>query len=205
MPKSDPHFSHLSQDDREEVFEHLKKGLNDLATYIPMARQNPFWKARVMKHLCLEWEQWAFTNGWLDDFSFPVIEDCFDSALRELGTVAQIALLDPRLQVEVVPVSSDGFPVYAFFPMHRHKWIAKWVEVRPATRILLLLSKPDIEAMPREETMKALRHHLGHSLLFLQKPKAKNGCLAADEEWMRCTQLNDLLVAGNTDDLFERQ
>jgi hypothetical protein len=73
---------------------------------------------------------------WLDDFSFPVIEDCFESTLKELGTAAHIALLDPRLQVEVVPVSSDGFPVYAFFPMHRHRWITSWIEVRPATRIL---------------------------------------------------------------------
>src|ERR1700681_1816672 len=106
------HLSHLSQDAREEVFERLQKALSDQASYIPMARQNPFWKARIVKNICLEWEEWAFTNGWLDDFSFPVIEDCFESVLQELGIVAQIALLDPRLQVEVVPVSSGGFPVY---------------------------------------------------------------------------------------------
>ena len=41
MPKPDPHFSHLSQDAREEVFKHFNKALNELATYIPSARQNP--------------------------------------------------------------------------------------------------------------------------------------------------------------------
>lgn len=199
LPKSDPHFSHLSQDAREEVFERLQKALNDMASYIPMCRQNPYWKARVVNHICVGWEGWALANGWLGDFSFPLIEDCFDSVLRELGTVAQIALLDPRLQIEVVPISSDGFPVYAFFPMHRHGWITKWIEVRPATRILLLLSKPDIETMPKEETMKVLRHHLGHSLLYLREPKAKNECPAADEEWTQCAQSDDGFIRTATE------
>jgi hypothetical protein len=28
-----------------------------------------------------------------------------------------------------------------------------------------------------------LRHHLGHTLLYLDKPKARNGCADADRKW----------------------
>jgi hypothetical protein len=61
MPKSDPHFSQLSQDAREEVFERLHTALNELATYYPMARQNPYRKTFILKHL--NWEGWAFHSG----------------------------------------------------------------------------------------------------------------------------------------------
>jgi hypothetical protein len=55
MPRSNPHFSHLSQDVREEVFERLHKALNDLARYIPSARQNPYWKTRVVNQFLRKW------------------------------------------------------------------------------------------------------------------------------------------------------
>ncbi|MGA2387648.1 MAG: hypothetical protein ABSF97_01725 [Candidatus Sulfotelmatobacter sp.] len=186
-------FSHPSEGAGEDVFERLQKALGDLASYIPMARQNPFWKARVMKYLCLGWEEWAFTNGWLDDFSFPAIEDCFESVLQELGIVAQAALLDPRLQIEAVPVDpdvtveGDGCPSWAF-PVHRHQWIKEFVEVRPATTVLLVLFQPDIVHLPEEEVMEDLRHEFGHAFLYLRDPDAKDDCAAADEEWKRCTQ-----------------
>jgi hypothetical protein len=181
-------FPHLSQDAREEVLEQFQKALYDQASYIPMARQNPFWKARVMKHLCLGWEEWAFTNGWLDDFSFPVIEDCFESVLQELGIVAQTVLLDPRLQIEAVPLDSDvpmegnGCPSWVF-PVHRHQWIKQFIEVRPATTVLLVFFQPDIVHLPKEEVMQDLRHELGHAFLYLRDPEAKDDCAAADEEW----------------------
>ena len=142
MPKSDPHFSHLSHASREEVFERLNKAFNDLARYIPSARQNPYWKARVISHICRKWERWSFMNGWTDDYDFPSIEKCFESLVEELGILAQVALLDPRLQIEVAPFSSNGFPVWTIFPIDQHKWIQKCIEVRPATEILPLCSLP---------------------------------------------------------------
>ena len=187
MSKSDPHLSQLSQDAQEEVLEHLNKAMTELATYIPSARQNPYWKARVVNGVWRKWERWAFMNGWSDDYYFPEIEKCFDSAVAELGILAQVALLDPHLQIEVVPVEADGYPTWAF-PVHRHKWIAKSIEVRPATRVLLLLFQRDIECLPKEEVMEDLRHELGHAFLYLRDPEAKDDCAAADEEWKRCTQ-----------------
>jgi hypothetical protein len=197
---SNSHFSHLSQEGREQVFGRLQKAFNELATYYPMARQNPYWKTFIFKRL--DWENWAFHNGWWDDFSFPAVEECFESVVKELPTVSRIALLDPRLQIEVVPLEDDepaapvedpGAPTWAF-PVHRQKWIKEFVEVRPATRVLLLLFQRDIKRLPKEEVIEDLRHELGHALLYLRKPKAKNDCAAADEEWKRCTQLEDLIV-----------
>lgn len=204
MPKSDPHFSHLSHASREEVFERLNKAFNDLARYIPSARQNPYWKARVVNRIWHKWERWAFMNGWLDDFSFPVVEDCLESVLKELGIVAQIALLDPRVQIEVTPVEGDGYPTWAC-PVHRYEWIKQAVEVKPATRILLLLFQPNIERLPKEEVMEDLRHEVGHVFLYLRDPDATDDCVGADAEWKRCTQLEDLIVPGDPERLFERQ
>ncbi len=186
-------FSPLSRD-ATEVFEHLNKAMTELATYVPSARQNPFWKARVMKQLCLEWEEWAFTNGWLNDFWFPVVEDYFESVVQELGILAQTALLDPRLQIEAVPVDSDvtlegdGCPSWAF-PVHRQQWINEFVEVRPATTVLLVLFQPDMVHLPKEEVMQDLRHEFGHAFLYLRDPEATDDCAAADSEWKRrCTR-----------------
>ena len=188
MPKADPRFSHLSQDAREEVFEHLNKAMTELATYIPSARQNPYWKARVVNGVWRKWERWAFMNGWSNDYYFPEIEKCFDSAVEELGILAQVALLDPRLQIEAVPVGpdvpeeGDGCPSWAF-PVHRYHWIEEFVEVRPETTVFLVLFQPDIVHLPREEVMEDLRHELGHAFLYLRDPEAKDDCAAADEEW----------------------
>src|ERR1700677_1177098 len=171
-------FSHFLQEEREGV-ERVQAALSHQTRYIPMARQNQFWKARVMKHLCIQWEKWAFANGWLDDFSCPVIEDCFESVLQEIGIAAQTALLDPRLQIEAIPadpdvtLEGDVCPSWAF-PVHREQWIKEFVEVRPGTTVLLVLFHPDILHLPKEEVMEDLRHELGHAFLYLRDPEAKD-------------------------------
>jgi hypothetical protein len=193
MPNPDPCFSHLSHASREEVFGRLHKALNDLASYIPSARQNPYWKARVVNRIWRKWERWAFMNGWSDDYYFPTIEKCLESVVEELGILAQVSLLDPHLQIEVVPVPSVGFPVLAFFPIQQHTWITEQIEVRPATEVLLVLSQPDIELLTVEEVTKHLKHELGHALLYLRDPKAQNDCAAAGQEWERSTKMEDLI------------
>ncbi|HEY6253084.1 MAG TPA: hypothetical protein VI685_24255 [Candidatus Angelobacter sp.] len=144
----------------------------------------------------LDFEPWAFHNG-LDDYYFPAVEECFESVLKELGTLARIALLDPHLQTEVVIGNSDvpsqapGAPTWAF-PVHRQEWIKEFVDVRPATRVLLLLFQPDIELLPREVVTEDLRHELGHAFLYLRDP-ANDDCAAADEEWKRATRMEDFI------------
>ena len=132
-------------------------------------------------------------NGWTDDYDFPLIEKCFESVVEELGILAQVALLDPRLQIEVVPFSSNGFPVWTIFPFDQHKWIKECIEVRPATEILLVLFQPDFDHLPKDEAARLLRHELGHVLVHLREPEARDECPAADEEWERGTQMEDFI------------
>jgi hypothetical protein len=210
MQKSDPRFSRFLHGSREEVFERLNKSLIELARYIPATKQNPFWKSAVMSQICRKWEEWTFMNGWSWDFDFPLVQECFESVVQQLGIVGQVALLDPRLQIEAVPVNDDmpleefGAPSGAF-PVQKQKWITKIVDVRPATEVLLLLFRPDIERLSKDEVMDDLRHELGHAFLYLREPEATDDCAAADEEWKRCTTLEDLIVPGEPGDLREHQ
>lgn len=129
----------------------------------------------------------------MDDYSFPLIEDCFTSVLQNLRTESRIALLDPRLQIEVVPVSSEGFPVWALFPIQQHGWITEQIEMRTATEVLLVLSQPEFERLPMEEVIKHLKHELGHALLYLRDAEKINDCSAADEEWERARRMEDFI------------
>jgi hypothetical protein len=191
MPKSDPDLSHLSSASREQVFERLSIALNELATYIPAAMQNPFWKARVVNGVWRKWERWSFMNGWTEDYSFPAIEECFESVVDELGILAQVALLDPRLQIEVVPGSNEKFSALALFPITQHRWITEYVHVHAETEVLLVLSQPDIERLPKRAVTEHLKHELGHVLLYLRDPEANDECSAGDEEWERGTKMED--------------
>jgi hypothetical protein len=123
-------------------------------------------------------------------FEFPTVEECLESAVRELGTITRIALLDPRLQIEVIPLDGGNFPTWAC-RVGNHESIRRKLEVRSDTGILLLLSQPAIERMPREEVMEDLRHELGHVLLYLRDPEAIDDCSAADEEWERATRMEN--------------
>lgn len=193
MPISEPHFTHLTPASRADVFERLNKAIDDLKPYIP------YWKAFVLKRL--GWEEWPgeADEREPDDCSFPKIEDCFDSVLQELGTDARLALLDPHLQIEVVvgngyvPSPVPDAPTWAF-PVHRQEWINDFVYVRSDTNVLLLLFHPDIELLPKEEVMEDLRHELGHTFIYLRDLQAEEDCDAAEEEWKRCTQLQDFII-----------
>ena len=122
----------------------------------------------------------------------PIIEECLESALREVGPITRIALLDPRLQIEAIPLDGGEFPTWAC-RVGDHETIRTKLEVRPATRIVLLLSQPAIERLPREEVMDDLRHELGHVLLYLRNPEGRDDCCAAQEEWEHARQTEDFI------------
>jgi hypothetical protein len=160
-----------------------------MAAPTPSAGQDLYWKFFVFHRL--EFEHWAFHNG-LDDYYFPGVEECFQSALKELGTIARVALLDRRVQIEVVPLDGGDYPTWAC-RVRDHESIRTKLEVRSATEILLLLSQPAIERLPREEVMEDLRHEIGHVFLYLHNPEATDDCCAADEEWERATRMKDFI------------
>ena len=113
------------------------------------------------------------------------VEKCLDAVWGELNLDAVFDLMDRRFQSAVVPFSLGTDPVWAYFPVHRRRKIAKVVELKPETRVLLVIFEPDVERLPQEETLNKLRHHLGHTLRYLRAPKAKNDCSDATREWKK--------------------
>ena len=146
-------------------------------------QQAAFWKFFITLHIDLE----EFEQLLPDAHFFPVVEDCFETVLLELKLVGKAALLDRRLQIEVSHSNCPRYktPVWAYFPMYRRRRMAKEVSLEPGTKVLLVFYHPDIVARAEEYILKLLRHQLGHVLLYLQSPKAKNDCPAADEEWKK--------------------
>jgi len=120
-----------------------------------------------------------------DSNDSTTVEKCLDTVWRELNLDAVLALMDSRFQFEVVPFSLDTDPVWAYFPVHRRRKIAKFVEVKPDTRVLLVIFEPDVGRLPQEETLNKLRHHIGHVLRYLRDPKSKNDCSDAVMEWKK--------------------
>ena len=108
---------------------------------------------------------------------------CLRHVFEEMVGEALLGLRDRRLQIEVLSHSIGMGEVWAYFPVHKRRWIAKHVELRPTTRILLVICQPGMERRPCRDTEKELRHHLGHVLLYLRNPTGPNECPDADKEW----------------------
>jgi hypothetical protein len=108
--------------------------------------------------------------------------------LNELVDEAHLVLKDPRLEVMVVPESA--FSVWAYFPFNRKRHIARQLPLppNPQTRVLLVLSTAGFEEKPVRLLEDCLRDHLGHTLLYLRDPKARNGCADAQKEWQMSTR-----------------
>lgn len=109
------------------------------------------------------------------------------AVLMELSIQAQLFLRnEPRLQVEVV----KGNDVWASFPMHKLRSEAKHFRLRPTTRVLLVIGSQLFAERSRKSTgydaTEHLRDHLGHTLLYLRSPKARNECVDAWREWKEC-------------------
>jgi hypothetical protein len=123
---------------------------------------------------------------------------CFQArvrrVLRELSEKAQAFLLeDPRLEIRVLTETDWGPDVWAFFPFYRGRYnIRRWAagflppskpKAHPDTTVMLVFNAEKFEKGPAKLSRDRLRHHLGHTLLFLLFPEAPNECADADEEW----------------------
>jgi hypothetical protein len=103
--------------------------------------------------------------------------------LTELCAEALLSLKDARLEVMILP--DADFTVWAYFPIHRRRLIAKKLRLKPQTKVLLVLSPDGFTKEPVKTVEAYLRDHLGHVLLYLRAPKARNGCADAMKEWRR--------------------
>jgi hypothetical protein len=101
--------------------------------------------------------------------------------LNELAVEALLRLKDPRFEVIVRPESDVS--VWAYFPVHGRRLIARQLRPRRQTRVMLVCSLGGLAHDSAESFEECLRDHLGHSLLYLRDPKAWNDCTAAWKEW----------------------
>lgn len=103
--------------------------------------------------------------------------------LNELSTESLLCLKDPKLEVMARP--EKGFSVWAYFPIHRNRLIARELRPKPQTRVLLVFSTANLERDKGKFFEDCLRDHLGHVLLYLRSPRARNECPDAQKEWHR--------------------
>jgi hypothetical protein len=115
----------------------------------------------------------------------PRIQTCVRKVLSEMEVSALLVLRrEPRLEVIVRP--DDALSVWAYFPIHCRRWIARQLHPKAQTRVLLVFSLPKCEKTPAKVLQDQIRDHLGHVLLYLRDPKARNECRDAMKEWRMC-------------------
>jgi hypothetical protein len=104
--------------------------------------------------------------------------------LGEMVAEAQLTLRkNPKLQVVVLPEAA--YSVWAYFPIHQKRTVIRHFNIRlkHRARVLLVLSEKHVEEQSARKTNTKLRHHLGHTLLYLRSPRRSNECEDADKEW----------------------
>ncbi len=133
------------------------------------------------------------------------IQSSVRRVLNELTGEALLFLKDPRLEVKVLSdadlqrVAEDGglrtsdgwkghpslmigHSVWAYFPIG---YIGRLLYPKPETCALLVFSAPQAKREQGKLFEDRLRDHLGHVLLYLRSPKARNDCPDAMKEWRR--------------------
>jgi len=132
--------------------------------------------ARRMNYLDMLLDEWDVGQ------QPPAFKACIRGVLGELGPSAHLILLRaPSLQVTIRP--DADYIVWAYFPVHRHRLIVRRLVddgflLRADSRVLLVISEN-----LSDEDADHMRDHLGHVLLYLRHPRAKNDCGAASREW----------------------
>jgi hypothetical protein len=101
--------------------------------------------------------------------------------LRELCSEALLFLIGPKLEIAVRP-DDRGLSVWAYFPIHRRRSVAQELHPKSDTRVLLVFNG-EFEKQSARQSEDELRDHLGHTLLYLRSPKARNDCPDAQKEW----------------------
>ena len=124
---------------------------------------------------------WFQARALLPSTIAPRVLWCLRRGLSELSCSALLILRDKRLQIVVQKEKS--FSVWAYFPVHRRRWIARQLHPHPQTRVLLVFSEETIGGQTRALTIAQLRCHLGHTFLYLRQPRAQNDCPDAMREW----------------------
>jgi len=96
-------------------------------------------------------------------------EDGLRKVLDEMKPEGLLILWDRRFQIDIRPY--DCRLVWAY--THRDSWIAEYIDLKPTTQVLLVISATKVEDRPTKLFEKLLRHQIGHVLRYLQHPGAQ--------------------------------
>lgn len=135
-------------------------------------KQNPY-----VDSLVGEWGPWHRRD----------VRDCVFAILAELSAEALLGLRrNPKLEVIRSPEGDSS--VWAYFPVNRRRTIARKHRPRTDTRVLIVINETLLAGQPLERSKAELRDHLGHALLYLRSPRARNECTDADREFRASKQ-----------------
>lgn len=62
------------------------------------------------------------------------------------------------------------------------------VRLESAAEALLVFGSEEVQRRPKHFFEDHLRDHLGHTLIFLRDPEARNECSDAQKEWLRSSE-----------------
>jgi hypothetical protein len=115
------------------------------------------------------------------------MQTCVRNVLSELVAEATLLLKDPKLEVMVLPEAAHS--VWAYFPVrgrdpNQEVMILPDVPLKPETQILLVFGVSRFRQETIIDFKSHLRDHLGHTLLYLRDPNARNECADAWKEWL---------------------
>src|SRR5579862_2755834 len=103
-----------------------------------------------------DFESWAgnkFVEHRMAEWKIPVEEGILYRSIRrvlsELDWTGLVRLNDPTFEVMVLPETDTRIwspcSVWAYFPVHRRRWIVKKLNPRPATRVLMVFGLQTFE------------------------------------------------------------
>jgi len=131
----------------------------------------------------------GYVNLLLQEWGFekhsPKLASCAKAVLSELSTEWALVLrCNPKIQFDLHYGNPND--IWAYFPAYKRRFPN--VALKAGTRILFCLSVPDDQTKPwpRKQVSYNLRHHLGHTLLYLRNARASNECEDADRMWKEC-------------------
>lgn len=102
--------------------------------------------------------------------------------LNELCAEGLFCLKDQRFEV-IFTTEKSAFAAWSYFPMYSRRHAAKEYRPRPQTRVLLVIAVETFKRTTGAFFADCLRDALGHALLYLRSPKARNECKDAMREW----------------------
>ena len=103
-------------------------------------------------------------------------------ALQQGHALGAKAAAKQMLALSLARVAGDAKEVRRA-DLQCRRTIAQRLRPRRQTRILMVFSRAPFESEPAHVLKEHLRDHLGHVLLYLRNPKARNECPDAQREW----------------------